>query len=47
MNRVVVIILIFISSCYPDRRIAHTPSRKEINKAMSYSSWEYAIPSHK
>lgn len=26
------------------RSIAHTPSKREIRKAMSYSTWEYSQP---
>jgi hypothetical protein len=35
------ILMCALTSCGPDRRIMHTPSKREIRKAMSYSTWEY------
>jgi hypothetical protein len=40
---VVATILASLASC-STRSIAHTPSKREIRKAMSYSTWEYAQP---
>jgi len=35
-------ILIILSSCRATKiRNIHTPTKREINKAMKYSSWEY------
>lgn len=45
MKQVTFIILVaaLASSC-STRSIAHTPSKREIRKAMSYSTSEYAMP---
>ena len=39
----VMLIASSLMSC-STRSIAHTPSKREIRKAMSYSTWEYAQP---
>ena len=33
-----------LMSCRGTKYIAHTPSKRDINRAMSYSTWEYAQP---
>jgi len=38
------IILLFILASCTTRQIAHTPTRREINKAMRYSTSEYIQP---
>jgi hypothetical protein len=39
----VMLIASSLMSC-STRSIAHTPSKREIRKAMSYSTWEYSQP---
>ena len=34
---------IVLTSCNT-RRIAHTPTRREINKSMKHSTWMYSTP---
>ena len=38
-----IIAIVALSSC-STRSLAHTPSKREIRKAMSYSTSEYAMP---
>ena len=45
--RIALIMLVVLASCSSNRTICKTPTRREINKAMSYSSWQYAQPSIK
>lgn len=40
---VVAAFLASLASC-SSRSLAHTPSNREIRRAMSYSTWEYAQP---
>lgn len=37
-------ICVLLIGCTVDRSICHTPSKRDIRKAMLYSSWEYTIP---
>lgn len=41
------IILLFILTSCCTRQIAHTPTRREINKAMKYSTSQYIQPTIK
>ena len=45
MKQVTLIIIaaVLVSSCSTSN-LAHTPSRREIRKAMSYSTSDYAMP---
>ena len=38
------ILTCLMTSCSSTQSIAHTPSKREIRKAMSYSTSEYAMP---
>lgn len=38
--------LIFLPSCTTNK-ICSKPTRREIKKAMSYSTWKYVVPSIK
>jgi hypothetical protein len=46
----VILIIIIMTSCSPNYSSSlitgtvHKPTKREINRAMSYSSWEYAQP---
>ena len=41
MGLLIGLLMVSFSSCGPDRRIMHTPSKRAINRAMRYSTWEY------
>jgi len=45
MKQLIAIILVAatVSSCSTSN-LAHKPSKREIRRAMSYSTWEYAQP---
>jgi hypothetical protein len=45
MKKIVIIVgaLVMFTSCTTNK-ICNTPTKKQINKAMSYSSWEYVMP---
>ena len=43
---IIVLILIFLASCTTNK-ICSKPTRKELKKAMSYSTWKYVVPSIK
>ena len=38
----IALLLLTLVGCSP--KICSTPTKKQINKAMSYSSWEYILP---
>lgn len=38
------VLFIALTSCSSTSSICHKPSKREINKAMKHSSWEYSLP---
>jgi hypothetical protein len=44
MKYLILIALIITTASCSMRSIAHTPTRREINRAMKYSTWQYEMP---
>jgi hypothetical protein len=43
MKKLLIILIVF-SSCSSSKSIRTVRTKKEINRAMKYSSWQYVMP---